>query len=149
MEDTILTPIYKDTIYQYHICSNCNKKLYFEEDIFVPLQFKEKIKFCPYCGKEIIRYAKPKYIKEPNFDWLEKYVEIVKNSCERIEYEIYCKNSKEEIRELIDKAEFGIEYFGDYGFLYDEKNVCRIIKQLGISKKHYTEINKLKRKFEK
>ncbi len=121
MEDVVLTPIYKETIYQYHLCSNCNKKLYLEEDIFVPLRFEEKIKFCPYCGKEIIRYANPKYIKEPNFDWLEKYTEIIKNACEKIEYEIYCKNSEEERRELINKAEFGMEYFEDYDLLYDKK----------------------------
>lgn len=146
MEDTILIPIYKNMVYQYHLCSNCNKKVYLEENLFVPLRFNEKIKFCPYCGKEIIRYAEPKYIEEPNFEWLEKYVEIIKNTSERIEYEIYCKNTEDERKKLIEKAKFGIEYFADYNFLYCKKRVCEIITELGINKKHYTELNRLRKK---
>lgn len=148
MEDVVLIPIYKDTIYQYHLCSNCNKRIYLEENIFVPLRFDEKIKFCPYCGKEIIRYTEPRYIENPNFEWLEKYIEIMKNTYERIEYEIYCKNTEEQRKDLIDKAEFGIQYFTDYDLLYSEKNVCEIIRDIGIHKKHYTEKNKLRKKFE-
>lgn len=146
-EGTILTPIYKDNIYQHHVCSNCNHEMYFEEDLFVPLRFNEKIKYCPYCGKEIIRYAEPKYIEKPDFKWLEKYIDIVKNTSERIEYEIYCKNTEEERKELIERAEFGIQYFTDYDLLYCQKHVCEIIKNLGSHKIHYSEKNKLREKF--
>ena len=147
-EAVVLQPIYEDTIYQHHLCSNCNKKIYLEENMFVPLRFDEKIKFCPYCGKEIIRYANPNYIKKPNFEWLEKYREILKNASERIEYEIYCKNTEEQRDEILEKAEFGVQYFADFDLLYCEKNVCKIIRKLGRGGIHYSEKNKLRKKFE-
>ena len=143
MEDVILTPIYKNMVYQYHLCSNCNNKMYFEEDLFVPLRFDEKINFCPYCGKEIIRYAEAKYIEEPNFDWMDKFKNILDYAYRKIEYEIFYKMNKEEQRDLIDKAEFGREYFGSSILWNDNKNVCEIVKEIAHRKPHYSYINKL------
>lgn len=146
-EGTILTPIYKDNIYQHHVCSNCNHELYFEEDLFVPLRFKEKITFCPYCGKEIIRYAEPKFIEGPDFNWIEKFQEILEYADRKMEYEIFCKMDKEQQKELIEKAEFGKEYFG-YSILWtDKSNVCEIVKEIAYRKPHYSYINKLKNEF--
>ena len=144
----ILTPIYNETIYKYHLCSNCNNKIYFEENIFRPLYFKELIKFCPYCGEEIIRYAEPKYIVRPDFKWLEKYEEIIKNAYNRLEYEIYCKNDKQQIDELIEKAKFGMEYFGKSELFYGKGNVCEVIESISKSNVHYSYKDKLRRKYE-
>lgn len=146
-EVAILTPMYRNNIYQYHICSNCNHEMYFEEDMFVPLRFNEKIKFCPYCGKEIIRYAEPKYMEGPNFDWMETFEEILDYADRKMEYEIFCKMDREQQKELLEKAEFGKEYFG-YGILWnDNSNICQIIKEIAKRKPHYSDINKLKKEF--
>lgn len=146
-ESVILTPIYNDTIYQYHICSNCKSKMYFEEDLFVPLRFKEKIKFCPYCGREILKYEKPKYLEGPDFKWMEKFHEILDFADRKIEYEIFCKMNEEERKEIINKASFGREYFG-YKILWnDNSGVCDIVKQIAQRKPHYTYINRLRKEF--
>lgn len=51
--NVILTPVYKNTSYQYHECSNCKKEIYFEESILTPFHFEENIKYCPFCGGEL------------------------------------------------------------------------------------------------
>lgn len=149
MTDVILTPIYSNMSYQYHECSNCKGKTYFKKDICVPFHFEENIKYCPFCGGKVIRYAKPKYVELPNWDWLEKFNKILDETNRRIEYEIFCKMNNEEIRELIDKADFGIEYFGSSLFWYDNTETCSIIKETALRKPHYSYINKLKKEFEK
>lgn len=149
IDEVILTPIYKNEIYQYHQCSNCNKEIYLEEDIFIPFYFKEKIKYCPFCGKKIVRYDEPKYIENPKFDWLDKYAEIIDKAYRNMEYEVYCKNSKEEINELRDKANFGIKYFGSSLSWNDKSSVCKMLKEISGRNCHYSYKEKLKKEFEK
>ena len=148
MEPVILTPIYKGTIYKYHRCSNCEGKIYFEEDYCIPFHFEENIKYCPFCGKEVIRYAKPEYEEKPNWDWMDKFKKVLDEAEDKIMYELFCKMNREERNELIDKTNFGIEYFGSPIFWNDNTNLCRIVKQLAHRKPHYTEINKIKKKVE-
>ena len=149
IEDVILTPIYKGLAYKHHECSNCKEKIYFEEDILNPFHFEEKIKYCPFCGNRIVRYAKPKYIELPNWDWLEQFNEIIAKTYRNLEYKIHCKMSKEQISELIDKAEYGEAYFGkDSCYPLSNGNVCNLIHHIAIQKLHYTTINKLKNEFE-
>lgn len=126
-EMVILTPMYEGEVYKYHECSNCKKEIYFEEDMFQPFHFEENIKYCPFCGKEIIRYAKPKFIEEINWDWLDEYQSIVEKMYRQLEYKIYCKLDKEQIYELEKKAERGIEYFGQdrWSFPYSKRNYMR------------------------
>lgn len=148
-DGAILTPIYKDTEYQYHECSECKSKLYFEEAIFVPLYFEEteKVKFCPYCGKEIIRVTEPKYEVKPNFEWLDVFQEILNKTDREIEYEIFCKMDREKQKELIDKCRFGEEYFGSCLSWNDKKSTCEIVKEIAHRKPHYSYINRLKNEF--
>lgn len=146
--EVILTPIYKNETYKYHQCSNCSKEIYLEEDMFIPFYFKEKIKYCPFCGKAVIRYGKPKYIENPNFEWLDKYKEIIEKTYRNIEYEVYCKNNKKEINELIDKVNFGIAYFGSSLSWDDNGNICKMVKEIAHRDPHYSYKNKLKKEFE-
>lgn len=91
VDEVILTPMYKGEVYKYHECSNRKKEIYFKEDIFQPFHFEENIKYCPFCGKEVIRYAKPKFIEEINWNWLDEYKNIVEKMYRELEYIIYCK----------------------------------------------------------
>lgn len=148
-EEVILTPIYKGIHYEHHECSNCRGKIYFEEDICNPFHFEEKIKYCPFCGNKVIRYAKPQYEELPNWDWLKEFKEVMDKTYRFLKYKIHCKKSKEEIRELIDKAEYGEAYFGKDDFLISNGNICNIIHYIAIQKPHYSTINKLKAEFER
>ena len=103
-EDIVLTPIYKSTIYLYHECSNCKKEIYLEEDTFKPFYFKENIKFCPFCGRKVIRYAEPKYITEIDWSWIEEYNAIIEKAYRFLEYKIHCKMTGKQIKELKEKS---------------------------------------------
>ena len=87
-DGVILTPMYKGEVYKYHECSNCKKEIYFEEEIFKPFHFKENIKYCPFCGKEVIRYAKPKFIEQINWDWLDEYRTVVEKMYKELQVKL-------------------------------------------------------------
>ena len=148
-DGVILTPMYKGEIYKYHECSNCKKEIYFEEDIFQPFHFEENIKYCPFCGKEVIRYSEPKFIVEINWNWLDEYKTVVEKMYKELEYKIYCKLDKEQIDELKEKSERGIEYFGrdKWSFPYSNGTISEIIHQITTTKLHYTEKRKLEKEF--
>ena len=149
-ENAILTPIYKSNIYQYHECSDCKKSIKLEESILVPLSFEEKIKYCPFCGKKIIRYAEPKFIEEINWEWLEEFSEIIEKTYRYLEYRIHCKMEEKERRELRDKSEFGKEYFKENRWIpYSNGNVCDLIHRITLESLHYTTKNKLEKEFKK
>lgn len=149
MEDVILTPIYRGITYEYHECSKCRGKIYFEEDICIPFHFEENIKYCPFCGRKVVRYANPKYEELPNWDWMDRFEEILEEANKKIEYEIFCKMNNDERRQLIDKAGFGETYFGSCLYWHDNASVCRIIKEIALRKPHYSYIKKLRSKFER
>ena len=148
-DEVILTPMYKGEVYKYHECSNCKKEIYFEEDIFQPFHFEENIKYCPFCGKEVIRYAKPKFIEEINWNWLDEYKSVVEKMYRELEYIIYCKLDKEQIDELEEKSARGMEYFGQdrWSFPYSNGTICDIIHRITRTKVHYTEKRKLEKEF--
>lgn len=148
-ETVILTPMYKGEVYKYHECSNCKKEIYFEEDIFQPFHFEENIKYCPFCGKEIVRYAEPQFIEEINWNWLDEYKSVVEKMYRELEYKIYCKLDKEQIDELEKKAERGIKYFGQdrWSFPYSNGTICDIIYEITRTKVHYTEKQKIEKEF--
>lgn len=148
-ETVVLTPIYKGEIYKYHECSNCKKEIYFEEDIFKPFHFEKNIKYCPFCGKEIIRYAEPKFIEEINWNWLEEFSTVVERMYRELKYKIHCELNNEQIKELEEKAERGIEYFKQdrWAFPYSNGTICDIIYQITREKVHYTEKRKLEKEF--
>lgn len=148
-ETVILTPVYKNIIYQYHECSNCKEKIYFDEDIYSPCHFKEDIKYCPFCGNEVIRYAKPKYEETPDWSWMDTFRNILNEAERKIEYEIFCRMNKEEKSKLIDKSEFGIEYFGNSTYWNSNANICEIVKETAYRKPHYTYTKKLESEFNK
>lgn len=148
-EEAILTPIYKEICYKHHECSNCKGKIYFEEDICNPFHFQENIKYCPFCGNKVIRYAKPKYIELPDWSWLEEFRNTIDKTYRYLEYKIHCKMNREQRLELIDKAEFGESYFGKDFYPTGNGNVCNLIHHIARQKLHYSTINKLKAEFER
>lgn len=150
-EDIVLTPIYKSTMYLYHECSNCKKEIYLEEDTFKPFYFKENIKFCPFCGRKVIRYAEPKYITEIDWSWIEEYNAIIEKAYRFLEYKIHCKMTGKQIKELKEKSEVGEEYFksDSWQFPYSNCITCKIVNRIAREKLHYTTKQKLEKEFKK
>lgn len=69
---TIFTPIFEGTRYLHHVCSECEGEIKFEQSIWGGVQFYEiyggsceKMKFCPLCGAEIIRFSDKPIYKKP------------------------------------------------------------------------------------
>ena len=150
MQDIILTPIYKNTIYQYHKCSNCCGKSYFEEYVGTPFYFKEKIKYCPHCGGKVIRYANPQFEELPNWDWLQEYREVIDKAYRFLTYKIHCELNEEQRKNLREKAEFGKKYFGvDRYYPQANGNICEMINSISLNHLHYTTKEKLMKEFKK
>lgn len=145
MQETVIyNPVFSGTQYEYHECSQCMKSI----DLMEYSGRVKQIKYCPFCGKEIVRYGTPIFKKNPSFKWLEKYKNILNYADQILEYEIHCKLSKEQQNELIKKCKFGIEYFGSPIMWNSNYNTCKIIEEVCYRKLHYTSLKKLKNKFE-
>lgn len=142
-ETTIYNPVFTNTQYEYHECYECKKNINLMKYGKV-----KQIKYCPFCGKEIVRYGTPIFKKLPTFKWLEKYNEILEYADKKLEYEIRCKLTDEQINELIEKCNFGMEYFGSPLFWNDKYNTCKIVKDICYRKIHYTRLKKIREKFE-
>ena len=68
MDDVIYTPVFKGNRYLYHECSDCRYQVRMQSDVLFSLYFGESFKFCPNCGKPVIRFANlPKFIEEFNY----------------------------------------------------------------------------------
>lgn len=148
-EYTILTPIYKKDNYQYHECSNCKSKIYMEESYLTPFYFKEKIKYCPFCGNPIIRYGNPKFEEEIDWTWLNEYRNLFYELDDYLQYKIHCKMTDYEQKELKNKIKLGKEYFKDkcFGFISNEY-ICNYLYRIANYDLHYSTKRKLERKFE-
>lgn len=71
-QTSIMTPVFKGTRYLHHVCSECKGTLKFEQSIYGGVSFYqihgtkcEKIKFCPICGAEIIRFSDKAIYEKP------------------------------------------------------------------------------------
>lgn len=145
MEEVIIIPIYNETEYKYHKCSGCNNKIYLKEDIWQPFYFDTKIKYCPFCGNKIVRYAEPQFEKEIDWSWLDKFKEILDKADKQLEYELFVNMNQEQRKEMIEKARYGQEYFGSRIYWNCNRSVCDIVKEIAYRKLHYSYINKLKK----
>ena len=148
-ESCILTPVYRANNYQYHECSNCKSKIYMEESYLTPFYFKENIKYCPFCGKQIIRYGKPKFEEEIDWTCLDEYRVLFYKLDDYLQYKIHCKMTYNEQQELKNKTKLGKEYFKDrgIGFLSNE-NICSYLYHIANYNLHHSTKRKLEREFE-
>ncbi len=65
--DVIFTPVFRDTKYLHHICSECGHKITLEQSVWGGVWFgdAEEIKFCPHCGKPVVRFAEKAIFETP------------------------------------------------------------------------------------
>lgn len=71
-EFSIMTPVFEGTSYRHHICSECKGTIKFEQNRFggvsfytISLEKCELMKFCPLCGKEIIKFSNDAIYEKP------------------------------------------------------------------------------------
>ena len=107
--DVIFTPHFRGERYLHHVCSGCEYKVRIDNDVFNKLYFGETFKFCPNCGKPVIRFAKipvfEEAINRALFSAAEKIHEDMEN---RINYYLYVDLTDTERKELLAKASFAI-----------------------------------------
>ena len=65
--DVIFTPVFRDTIYLHHICSECGQKIRLDQSVWGGVYFGDtsEIKFCPHCGNPVVRFAEKAIFETP------------------------------------------------------------------------------------
>lgn len=143
--DVIFRPVFKGTSYQYHICSECNAELKFTQISWGGISFYgcEKIRYCPNCGKPIIRFSQ-KPIFEQEIDWspLEAFIKLRIDYENKVEWLFWCKLSPNE-RDVINM----ITEFSESASGYD-RIVIDNIKVAARFKPSWQSMRKLEQRFE-
>ena len=109
-EEVIFTPVFKGDIYLYHECSECKYQVKMRAECLTSLYFGERFKFCPNCGKPVIRFANlPKFVEEFNYAIFNEIDTLYKQFKDNLDY--YCRVTltKEEFEEMISKCQFAVE----------------------------------------
>lgn len=152
-QTSIMTPVFAGTRYQHHVCSECKGTLKFEQSIWGGVSFYgidrmkcEKIKFCPLCGAEIIRFSdKPIYEKPIDLKPLNIFAELHSEYERKAKWLYNCYISEERrdkieaIIPLIEKGDVSVYYQdaidlarkgkGSFGVSYQTRK--KLIREFG------------------
>lgn len=150
-QTAIFTPVFKETRYLYHVCSECGGTLRFEQSIYGGVHFydasQDTIKFCPLCGTEIIRFSdKPIYETQLDLTPLDIFMDLNREYERKIKWLYYCYISEErrdkinELIPLINKDDFP-------AFVYKTAKLVENGIKIYSRKLTSTAIKKLKREF--
>lgn len=110
MSDAIFTPIYRGTNYLYHECSECKYQVQIKPSVLSPLYFGESFKYCPNCGKPVVRFANlPKFKEEFNTAVFKELEKIDDEYRDKLDY--YCRVTltREEFEILCKECIFAVE----------------------------------------
>ena len=141
--DAIFTPVYKGDRYLYHECSECLYQVHMREQFAPIIFYGENFKFCPNCGKSVVRFAEiPKFLEEFNFAIFEKLDSIYKEYKDKLDY--YCRIilTQEELEEMIEKCKFAVTLDERNGGYY-LNNAIRQVAEMSSKKWSHWEIKKL------
>lgn len=143
--NAIFTPVFDGTNYKHHQCSECGAKLNFEQTPWGGVSFYgcENIRFCPNCGKPIVRFSKQP-IFEQQIDWspLDSFIDLRLEYEEKVKWYFFCKLTDAEriaVRKIIGLREsaWGIK-----------KTVIDNIQEADRYMPSWQTIRKLERRFE-
>ena len=148
MADVIFTPVYRDTHYLYHECSECLYHIRNQESVLAPLYFGETFKYCPNCGNPVVRFANlPKFKEDFDRTILKDLIKIDEEYDDKIDY--YCRVtlSQEEFLEIHKKCRFAVnlEKCGDLAVLHP--SISKVAKMNTKPWNHWN-IKKLKERVE-
>ena len=135
---SVFRPVYKGTAYQGHECSECKKRVKFAHVSALGF-FGTDIRFCPYCGEEIIRFDKTPMFEEPlDTSLLEPMQEVINEAHDKVNWIYWCCFTNEQ-REKCKKL---FEFASENPYISKINNIVKY-------KPHHTRITKLNNKFAK
>lgn len=150
-QTAIFTPVFEETRYLHHICSECGGTLHFEQSIYGEVYFynasQGTIKFCPLCGTEIIRFSdKPIYKTPLDLTPLDIFIDLNREYERKIKWLYYCYISEErrdkivKLIPLINKDDFP-------AYIYKTAKLVEDGRRIYTRKLTSTAIKHLKREF--
>ena len=96
-ECCIMTPVFDGSHYKHHVCSSCNGEIEFEKSYgecrfySISLGKSDCMRFCPLCGREIIRFKdEPIYIKPLDLKPLEIFGMLVNEYRRKAQWLYHC-----------------------------------------------------------
>lgn len=149
MSDVIYTPVYRNTTYLYHECSECEYHVRMEQSVLAPLYFGESFKFCPNCGKPVVRFANlPKFKEEFNTAVFKDLEMIDDEYQDKLDY--YCRVtlSREEFEILRKECVFAVNLY-EKGGLATLKPAVRAVAKMNTKPWNHWNIQKLKERISK
>lgn len=144
MDDVIYTPVYRGTRYLHHECSECKYHVKMQESVLAPLYFGDSFKFCPECGRPVVRFANiPKFEEEFNRAIFFRLEELDKEHKDKLDY--YCRVvlHKDEFDFLIKQCKFAVALQENGGIADLSPSIVSVAKMSSKSWNHW-EIKKLK-----
>lgn len=106
--DCIMTPVFDGTRYQHHVCSECRGEIKLTQSCYGGVSFYElegyqcaKIKFCPQCGSEVIRFSdKPIYETPLDLSPLDVFSKLRREYEHKAVWLYYCYISESHRKQL-------------------------------------------------
>ena len=140
--EVIFTPVFKGDRYLYHECSACEYQVRMKPDILSSLYFGESFKFCPNCGKPVIRFANlPKFIEEFNYAIFNEIEALYKQFKDNLDYYCMVTLTIEELEEMIAKCRFAVELHESGGPAVSP--AVHMVAKMQRKKRNHWEIKKL------
>ena len=126
MSDAVFTPVFRETQYLHHVCSECGYKIEMARSVWSGVYFGDvkDIKFCPHCGSPVVRFSdKAIFEKRIDFEPLRIFYEASEEFERKCRWIYHCYISNEH-REKIDELLPFVEK--EYGWTKDAARAVKI-----------------------
>lgn len=107
--DVIFTPVFRDTKYLHHICSECGHKITLDQSVWGGVYFgdTQDIKFCPHCGNPVVRFAEKAIFETPiDYEPLRPFYEAHEEYERKCRWLYHCYISEERQEKIVDLMPF-------------------------------------------
>jgi len=132
---SVFKPVFKGAAYLGHECSECKERVEFSHISGLGFLGMD-IRFCPYCGEDIIRFDETPKFEEPlDTSVLEPITNVIAHSEEKIKWIYWCC--------------FNDEQRAKCKTIFEITNNYSNIRDIVSYKPHHTQLTKLKNKFSK
>ena len=131
MADVIFTPVFRDTKYLHHVCSECRHQISLDQSIWGGVYFGEtkNIKFCPHCGNPVIRFSdKPIFETAIDYEPLWPFYELHNEYEDKCKWFYHCYISDERREKIQDLLPFAQDQSGWVKIAHDAVEVGKYSK---------------------
>lgn len=146
MSDVIFTPVFRDTVYLHHLCSECGYKLKVGQKFWGGVNFDDtkEIKFCPSCGTPVVRFSDKAIFETPiDYEPLRIFYDAFREFQDKCKWLYRCYISdehREKVKELLPFAENEPKW----GWT---KKAYDVVHPVSVGSVSWQTIRKLERKF--